>query len=97
MTRWLYDSDGDPIAFIQNENVFSARGDYLGKLDSEEQVWNGEYIGEIWADDRFIFDARKLHGRRKMPGLPTLPGFHGEPTFKGAITIPLGYRDVDLR
>jgi hypothetical protein len=97
MTRWLYDSDGDPVAFLQSESVFSSRGDYLGKLDSDQQVWNGEYIGEIIADDRFVFNTKKLFGRRKMPGIPRLPGFHGEAPFKGAFTVPLGYRDVDIK
>jgi hypothetical protein len=96
-TRWFYNSDGDPIAFIQGENVYSVLGDYVGKLDSDKQVWNGEYIGELYADDRLIYNSSKLFGNRKMPGLPGLPGFFGEPTYKGSMTLPLGYRDVELR
>jgi hypothetical protein len=96
MTRWLYNSDGDPIGFIQGENVFTTKGDFAGKFYPDQTIWNGDYIGELFADDRLIYDARKLHGNRKMPGITGLPGFFGEPSFKGPITIPLGYRDVDL-
>lgn len=97
MARWLYNCDGDPIAYVQGENVFSPKGDYAGKLYSDKTVWNGEYIGELFADDRFIFDSRKLRATRKMPGMPGLPGFVGEPNYKGPVTIPLGYRDVEFR
>ncbi len=96
-TRWLYNSDGDPVAFIQRESVYSTRGDYVGKLYPDQQVWNGEYIGEIYSDDRFVFDVSRLHGNRKMPGMPTLPGFFGEPAFKGLITLRFIFRDVELR
>ena len=58
-------------------------------------VWNGDYVGELYADDRLIFDARKLKGTRGIPGMPGLPGFIGEPNFKGPITLPLGFKDVE--
>jgi hypothetical protein len=96
MTRWLYNSDGDAIAFVQRDSVFSLAGDYVGKLEASQQVWNGDYIGEIFADDRLIYDARKLHENRRMPAYPGLPGFSGEPPFKGPATIPLGYHDVEI-
>jgi hypothetical protein len=95
MARWLYNSDGDPIAFISGQNVFTRRGDFFGKLYEDKTVWNGDYVGELFADDRLIYDARKLKGSRGIPGLPGLPGFIGEPDFKGPITVPLGYRDVE--
>jgi hypothetical protein len=95
-TRWLYNSDGDPVGYIQNDNVFSLRGDFAGKLYPDNTIWYGDYIGEVWADDRLIADAMKLRGRRPIPSFGGLPSFPGEPEFKGPVTIPLGYRDVDL-
>jgi hypothetical protein len=95
MTRWLYNSDGDPIAFISGTNVFTRRGDFFGKLYEDNSVWNGDYVGELFADDRLIYDGRKLKGSRGIPGMPGLPGFIGEPAFKGPVTIPLGFRDVE--
>lgn len=97
MTRWLCNCDGDPIAFVQGEHVFTPQDDYVGKLYSDKLVWNGEYIGELFADDRLIFDTRKLRATRIMPGMPALPGFTGEPEYWGPVTMPIGYQDVDLR
>jgi len=96
MARWLYNSDGDPVAFVSGEHVFSLRGDFVGKLYPDQQIWNGEYIGEIYADDRLIYNAAKLHGTRRLPELPGLPGYAGEPGFKGPFTLPQGYHDVNL-
>ena len=95
MARWLYNSDGDPIAFISGTHVFTRRGDFLGKLYEDNSVWNGDYVGELYADDRLIYDARALKGLRGIPGMPGLPAFIGEPGFKGPITLPLGFRDVE--
>jgi hypothetical protein len=97
MTRWLYDCDGDPIGFIQEDNVFTRNGDFAGKLMEDQTVWNGEYVGEIYADDRFVYDTNKLHSSHKIPMMPRLPHFAGEPEFKGIITLPIGYRDVVFR
>jgi hypothetical protein len=96
MTRWLYNSDGDPIAYIQGTSVYTRLGDFVGKLYADNTVWNGDYVGELFFGDRLIYDGRKLHGSRGIPGLPSLPGFVGDPDFRGPITIPLGFRDVDL-
>lgn len=97
MTRWLYNCDGDPIAFVQGEHVFTPQGDYVGKLYSDNSVWNGEYIGELFADDWLIFDTRKLRATREMPGLPGLPGFVSEPDYKRPVTMPIGYQDANPR
>jgi len=95
MARWLYNSDGDPIAFISGTNVYTRQGNFFGKLYEDQTVWNGDYAGELFADDRLIYDGRTLKGSRGIPGLPGLPGFIGEPNYKGPITLPLGFRDVE--
>ena len=96
MMRWLYNSDGDPIAFISGKYVFSRCGGFVGMLYQDNTVWNGDYIGELFDGDRLIQDMRSLKATRGIPGQPGLPGFIGEPEFKGQITIPLGFSDVDV-
>lgn len=94
MTRWLYNSDGDPVAFISGKYVFSPKGTFVGMLYEDNTVWNGDYVGELFAGDRLIHDSRALKGTRGIPGMPGLPGFTSEPEFKGPITLPLGFIDV---
>ena len=95
--RWLYNSDGDPIAYVSGAYIYSPRGDFVGRLYEDKTVWNCEYVGELYADDRLVYDARKLKGARGVTGTPGLPGFIGEPPSKGPAALPQGYRDVDLR
>ena len=96
MVRWLYDSEGDPIAFIADDRVFTKIGDFVGILYPDQQIWNGDYIGEIYADDRWFFNETNLHCARSLPKTPGLPPFAGAPAFRGPLTPPMGYRDVDF-
>lgn len=97
MSRWLYNSDGDPIAFISGRYVFSRMGSFVGMLYQDDTVWNGDYIGEVFGGDRLIQDVRTLRETRGIPGLPGLPSFIGEPEYRGPVTIPLGFCDLDLK
>jgi hypothetical protein len=96
MTRWLFDSDGEAVAFLSGTSVYTPKGDFVGELYPDNTIWNGDYVGEIMADDRLFYDTRKLFKSRGLPRIPSLPGFVGEPPYKGPCTVPLGYRDVDL-
>ena len=96
MTRWFYNSDGDPIAFLWKESVFTARGDFVGILYPDNQIWNGDYVGEVFQEERLIYNTRTLFGTRPLPRMPGLPAMAGEPVFRGPITVPLGFRDVDI-
>lgn len=95
MVRWLYNSEGDAVAFVTGSNVFNLAGNFIGKLYEDNQIWNGEYIGEVYGDDRLIYNPQRMFGRRPLPGLPSLPGFAGEPRTKEPVMLPSGCHDVD--
>ena len=95
MPRWLFSSDGRPVAYLVGDEVFSCSDQYLGKLTGTE-IWNGDYVGEILGGERL---ARK----RVAPalsnghfGLPGTPGSPGRPGARGIFFLPLGYDDVAL-
>ena len=58
MAKWLYNSRGNRIAFINEDRVFSRSGRFIGRLDGDE-VWHGSYKGEIVKDNRFLYNTRK--------------------------------------
>jgi hypothetical protein len=95
--RWLYNSDGDAIAFIYGKHVYTQRGNFVGMVYDDHTIWNGDYVGTIMADDRLFYDTRRLTGNRGIPGTPGLPPFVGDPMLRGPYTCPLGFRDVDFR
>jgi len=96
MEKWLYNSEGEPIVFvINNEDVFSKSGRFTGRVEvRSNEVWDGSYKGEIVMGDRFLYDTSKGQGRRGMGGVPGTPGIPGIPGNIGAIALPAGYRDV---
>lgn len=95
MAQWLYDSTGSPIAFINGDKVFSRSGHFIGRLDGNE-VWHGSYKGEIIKSDRFLYKTSRSTIIRGTPGTPGTPGIPGMPGTKGGISVPTGYRDIDL-
>lgn len=95
MSRWLFDSSGKPIAFVHSENVFSHGGEFIGRLDGDE-VWRGQYKGEIVNVDRLLYRNSRGAITRGTPGTPGRPGIPGRPGPKAPIGIPFGYRDFDL-
>jgi len=95
MIRWLYNSEGDAVAFVTGMNVFNLRGDFIGRLYEDNQVWNGDYIGEVYRDDRLVFNPKRVFERRSLPGMPGLPGFAGEPRTKEPVSLPSGFHDIN--
>jgi hypothetical protein len=95
MAKWLYDSRGTPIAFISGKHVFSDDGNFIGNLE-DGKVWNGQYIGEIYREDRRVRRTNVMYGLRGLPGLPGIPGLPGLPGLRSSIMLPLRYEDVKI-
>lgn len=93
--RWLYNSGGQPIAYVDGENVFSSSGRFVGRLSGNE-VWHGAYIGEIVNGDRLLRRTYSSTTIRGIPGIPGTPGIPGRPGNIGVIGIPGGYEDVNI-
>ena len=94
MAKWLFNSQGEPIAFAVDDRVYAAEGGFVGRLDGDE-VWHGRYKGELVKGDRFLYKIGKGSVVRGTPGTPGQPGIPGRPGHKGSLTVS-GYRDVDL-
>jgi hypothetical protein len=95
MTTWLFDSRGEPIAFIKDDKVFSMHAGFIGRLDGDE-VWHGRYKGEIYRENRFLYKMSKGAIIRGTPGTPGRPGTPARPARKPAISMPSGYREVEF-
>jgi hypothetical protein len=95
MATWLFNSRGEPIAFIKEDKVFSASCDFIGRIDDGE-VWHGRYKGEIYRESRLLYKKMKGAVIRSTPGIPGRPGKPGRPGNKSAISMPSGYRDVEF-
>lgn len=79
MATWLFNSSGEPIAFIKEDKVFSANADFIGRLDGDE-VWHGRYKGEIYRENRFLYKTSKGSVVRGTPGHAWPTWYAGSPS-----------------
>ncbi len=98
LTTWLYDSNGNPIAFESLGLFVSRNGECVGSRCRKTEVWRGgSYFGEVIEGNRLLYRAmpptENPGGINDPPPLPepgTLP-----PSIE-PITLPDGYRDIGI-
>jgi len=95
MAHWLYNSAGNPIAFVTSEDVFSAAGRFIGRLEDNE-LWNGTYIGEIVSGDLLLRRIDHLAANRMMPPIPMCPTQPMRPMSRMAQPKPTSFDDVTI-
>ena len=96
LTNWLYDSNGNPIAFESLGWFVSWNGECIGSRARMTEVWHGGYRGEIVAGNRLL---QRLSPPAECPGgdvdPPPLPSPGTLPPRIDAIALPDGYRDLE--
>jgi len=93
--KWLYNSQGKPIAFINSngDKVYSYDGRFIGRLIGD-RVMNGGYIGEVVMGDyifRNIYEPVNIpvDFLEEMPNVPVFPRYRGS-----WISLPYNYSDI---
>jgi hypothetical protein len=98
MIRWLFNSAGQPLAYVHDGRaVFAPSGRFVGWLTEGGDVFKGgRYVGTV-AADRLLFDPTKAGAERPQDdgGDPFNPGMPYLPFGVGPRTLPDGFRDVD--
>ncbi len=93
MTKYIYTSNGNAVAYIQGRYIHSIRGNAIGQIVGETHVHklSGSYVGELHKD--MIVDKRLGNlGNVGNPGNPGNTGNPGNPGNRGSVNY--GYRDV---
>lgn len=98
--QYLFNSQGNWIAFRRDRFVFDTSGDWIGWLpwDDEDVVdTQGKYLGTIFPGNRFYkMSDHPYRGYPGYPGYPGNPGYPGYPGFAGYSPLPLGATDVEV-
>ncbi len=97
--QYLFDSEGNWIAFRIGNYIFNIDSDWIGWLpwDSPDVVSvRGEYIGSVYDKDRFYYFENKILPLviKNVP-FPPLPGFPPYPGFGGFRLLPIDAKDID--
>lgn len=92
MTKWLFNSRGLPVAFVERGKVFSPLGAFIGEVIKGE-IYNGYYKGEIIDDRVIVNSSKKYHLALKgsVPGARRIPK---RPKAKSPIQLPTGLEDI---
>ena len=71
MTMYVYSTDGDPVGFVYETNIYDLEGIPLGRIvGCRVHRFDGTYVGE-WFRDMVV---RRPQGRpRIIPAVPTPP------------------------
>ncbi|MCU0571085.1 MAG: hypothetical protein MUF49_31535 [Oculatellaceae cyanobacterium Prado106] len=97
-TQYLFNSQGQWIAFRLGSYVFNTEGKWIGWLPwSEPDVMDvsGNYLGTIYPGNRFYRKAIHPHsGYPGYPGYPHHPGYPGYPGYSGHSPLPPGVEDL---
>jgi hypothetical protein len=104
LTHWLYDSHGNPIAFIYGKHVISRSGRFFGTMIDSELVWGdgqgdqSTYMGQLEQGNRLFFqEDLKAAPKYTMVEAPALPGIPAVvPPQIGPCAFRPGVRDVEI-
>lgn len=95
--RWLFSMRGRPIAFVLSRSVFLPSGAFLGRLDDDDELWNGSYIGEIVPRDRLVRDDRKGGPiRRPCPTTPASPALRVRVASRAEVVLGPHFHEVSF-
>lgn len=99
MTKYLFSSSGQWIAFKRDKYVFDTEGNWIGWTPSKDgDVFNpnGEYLGTITQNNRlYRFSDRPNRGYPGYPGYPSYPSYPGYPGYKGYSPLPPFAEDIE--
>jgi hypothetical protein len=96
--EYLFDSNGEWIAFRKGKYVFSPSGRWIGWQpwdDADVVDIRGSYLGTIFPGNRFYKIIQKAcRGNPGFPGYQTYLGRPGYPGYAGHSPIPTGTVDL---
>ena len=99
--KFLFDSKGKHIANFVNGQLHSPTGDNIGHFLESYNFFidmSGYYLGEIVKGDRLMYNLSSSYRNTCFGcyGNYGNVGNYGTPGSRGAISVPSGYRDVNI-
>lgn len=99
MTKYLFSSSGQWIAFKRDKYVFDTQANWIGWTPSKDgDVFdpNGQYLGTITQNNRlYWFSDRPTRGYPGYPGYPRYRGYPGYPGYAGYSPLPPLAEDIE--
>lgn len=95
--RYLFNTSGEYVAFVQDGHVFTPNGDWVGAVGPGSDVYrkDGRYLGTILHDDRVVRSQTDLPKLPRRPLLPPLAPLRPLRPLKRLRMPPLPFPYVD--
>jgi len=92
--KYLFDSRGNWIAFIVNDQVFEPDGRWLGLVVNHDVFApTGQYLGTL-QENRLYAASTPRAGLAQPPVLKRIPSVTKKPPYAPAVPLPAGMLDV---
>lgn len=96
--RYIFATNGDYVAFVQGEHLFTPDGDWLGFMRSGNEVYSktGKFIGYLMDDDRIVRNKNEFERFPIFPPFEPYKPFRPFRPFKRLRMprLPYPYEDV---
>jgi hypothetical protein len=109
MSSWLFDSKGNPIAYLSDTDIFNPESDrdifslfgtFLGKLNKDNEIWKRIYRGEVHNKNRLYVKASlktSIKPRNLYNEVPrSNPIRPPIPDAISKLALPQGFEDIDI-
>jgi hypothetical protein len=96
--RYIFNTDGDYVAFVSQSSLFTPDCDYLGFIINGNEVFSkdGLAVGILLNDDRIVRDVTAVYRQSVLPPFPPFRPFKPFSPFKRLRMpdLPYPYKDV---
>lgn len=97
-TRYIFNTDGIYVAFLQGKNLFAPNCAWIGFIPSGNLVYSsrGEFIGYLLDDDRIVINTNEFKRPSIFPPFAPFTPFKPFEPFKRMRmpSLPYPYKDV---
>ena len=100
-THYLFNSEGEWVAFKEGKYVFDIEGEWIGWMawsDADVADTEGKYLGTITHGNRiYFFTNHPYRGNPGYPGRSSYPGRPGYPGHAGYDSPPSGAQNAKIK
>ncbi len=94
-TLYLFNSEGEWVAFREGKYVFNVEAEWIGWNDADVADRDGKYLGTVTHGNRLYYFSN--HPYRGNPGHPAYPGRPGYPGHTGYDSLPSDAKNAKIK
>ena len=96
--RYIFNTNGEYVAFVQDENLFTPDAEWIGFIRNGTNVYHpdGNYLGQLLNDDRIAIQKNQLRPLKLIPPFRPFKPFRPFSPFRRLRMAPLPFGWIDV-